>query len=89
MVLVRFTQNIQRHVACPASEAAGDSVREVLEAVFAGNPKARAYVLDDQGALRHHMAIFVNGLPVKDRRGLSDAVRPDAKIDVMQALSGG
>jgi hypothetical protein len=31
----------------------------------------------------------VNGQPVKDRTGLSDAVAPDAEIFVMQALSGG
>jgi molybdopterin synthase sulfur carrier subunit len=86
---VVFTQNIQRHVQCPATAAPGATVREVLDAVFEGNPRARGYVLDDQGALRVHMVIFVDGRQVRDRRGLSDAVSGDGEVYVMQALSGG
>ena len=46
MAKVVFTPNVQRHVACPEAEAAGRTVREVLENVFAENPQARGYVLD-------------------------------------------
>jgi sulfur-carrier protein len=89
VVRVSFTANLQRHVSCPPTDAAGATVREVLDAVFASNPRARNYVLDDQGALRHHMLVFVDGLALRDRATLSDAVRPQAEIHVMQALSGG
>jgi molybdopterin synthase sulfur carrier subunit len=86
---IRFTQNIQRHVPCPARTVDGASLREALECYFRGNPMARGYVLDDQGALRKHMAIFINGEPVLDRSGLADAVPEDGTIDILQALSGG
>jgi molybdopterin synthase sulfur carrier subunit len=89
MPTVAFTENIQRHVACPPTEVAGCTVREVLDAVFAGTPLARGYVLDEQGELRKHMAIFLNGRMIRDRAGLGDAVQPDSKLYVMQALSGG
>lgn len=89
MPQVRFTQNIQRHVACPTRTVEGSSVRAVLDAYFAANPPARGYVLDDQGALRKHMAIFVNGEPVLDRTRLDDPVPEDGVVDVLQALSGG
>lgn len=89
MPLVRFTQNIQRHVACPPRDVQGSSLREVLEAYFAGNAQARGYVLDDQGALRKHMAIFINGEPVLDRKELADPVSADGTVDILQALSGG
>lgn len=89
MPRVRFTQNIQRHVACPPRTVEGSSLRQVLEAYFIGNQPARGYVLDDQGALRKHMAIFINGEPVLDRTGLADPVPEDATVDVIQALSGG
>jgi sulfur-carrier protein len=89
MVKVVFTQNIQRHLACPPTEVTGATVREVLEVVFTENQRARSYVLDDQGALRPHVAIFVDGEVIRDRRGLSDAVGPSSEIYVMQALSGG
>jgi molybdopterin synthase sulfur carrier subunit len=89
MAQVFFTSNLQRHVPCPPGEAAGATVREVLEAVFAANPAARGYVLDDQGALRKHMIVFVNGEQIRDRAGLSDSVGPSDQVYVMQALSGG
>jgi molybdopterin synthase sulfur carrier subunit len=89
MPRVVFTAALQRHLACPPQEAAGATVREVLERVFADQPRARPYVLDEQGALRKHMVIFVDGEPVRDRNGLSDGVGADSDIYVMQALSGG
>jgi hypothetical protein len=89
MAKVTFTANIQRHVACPPMEAEGRTVRDVLDAVFAANPQARGYVLDDQAALRRHMALFVDGVPVRDRTSLSDSVGAGSEIYVMQALSGG
>jgi hypothetical protein len=89
MVRVAFTQNIQRHVACPPTDVEGRTVREVLDAVFAANERARGYVLDEQGALRKHMMVFVNGEQIVDRAGLSDAVPSGGEVYVMQALSGG
>ena len=89
MPKVAFTANIQRHVACPDTEAAGSTVREVLDAVFGANPQARSYVLDDQSALRRHMIIFVDGQAISDRTRLSDPVGAASTIHVFQALSGG
>jgi molybdopterin synthase sulfur carrier subunit len=89
MIRVNFTQNIQRHVSCPPTHVAGETVREVLDAVFAMNARARGYVLDDQGALRTHMQIFINGDQIHDREQLSDPVPSDCEVYVFQALSGG
>jgi hypothetical protein len=89
MAKVFFTANIQRHVLCPETEAPGTTVREVLDAVFADNPQARSYVLDDQAALRRHMTIFVDGRTIHDRVRLSDVVDNESSIHVFQALSGG
>jgi hypothetical protein len=89
MARVSFTANIQRHVACPPCEVDGGTVREVLDAVFRINERARGYVLDDQGSLRQHMVIFVDGRQIRDRERLSDAVTPNGEVYVMQALSGG
>ncbi len=89
MPRVVFTENIQRHVACPPTEVAGGTVREVLDAVFMTNERARGYVLDEHGAVRKHMIIFVDGAMVRDRLSLGDPVSPEAEVYVMQALSGG
>jgi len=89
MATVIFTPNVQRHVGCPRAEAAGGTVREVLDNVFAANPQARGYVLDDQAALRRHMAVFVDGRMIRDRARLADTVGEGSTIHVFQALSGG
>ena len=89
MATVAFTHTLQRHVACPTVEVQGATVREALDAVWVVNPRARGYVLDEQGELRKHMAVFLDGRMIRDRAGLTDAVRPDSKLYVMQALSGG
>jgi hypothetical protein len=89
MAKVVFTPNVQRHVALPEVEVSGRSVREVLENVFADNPQARSYVLDDQSGLRKHMTIFVDGRMICDRARLADAVSESSTIYVFQALSGG
>lgn len=89
MPTVRFTDNIQRHVACPTRQVEGSTLRDVLDGYFHGNERARGYVLDDQGRLRTHMALFIDGRQTLDRDSLSDPVAPDAVVDVLQALSGG
>jgi len=89
MPRVEFTANLQRHLACPPVTAPGATVREALDAVFASNMPLRGYVLDDQGAVRKHVMIFVDSQPLRDRDNLSDAVTATTEIYVMQALSGG
>jgi hypothetical protein len=89
MATVKFTRNIQRHVECPKQDVSGSTLREVLDQYFQGNERARGYVLDEQGHLRQHMVIFIDGKQVVDRDKLADAVRPNSIIDVIQSLSGG
>lgn len=89
MAEVVFTPNLRRHVDCPTVQVPGSTVREVLERVFADNPRLRGYVLDDQGALRKHMIVFIDGAQLVDRDHLGDPVAPAAELYVMQALSGG
>ena len=89
MADVAFTPNLQRHVECPRRDAPGSTVREVLEGVFADNPRLRGYVVDERGALRRHMIVFVDGRQISDRERLSDRVEARSEIYVMQALSGG
>jgi molybdopterin synthase sulfur carrier subunit len=89
MATIRFTANIQRHVDCPHREVTGQTVGQVLDSYFRDNARARGYVLDEQGAIRKHMVVFVDGELVEDREGLSDVVGPESVVDVIQALSGG
>jgi molybdopterin synthase sulfur carrier subunit len=89
MPLVEFTPNLASQTEAPACQVGGGTVAEALGEVFARLPALRGYVLDDQGALRSHVVVFVDGVALRDRRTLTDSVRPDSELFVMQALSGG
>lgn len=89
MAHVEFAPAIARHVACAPRTVAGASLRLALDNALGDNPTLRNYILDDQGALRKHVAIFVDGEQIRDRKQLSDPLRADAQVYVVQALSGG
>ena len=89
MARLCFTPNLYRHVQTPDAEVRGATVRQALDEYFQLQPEVRGYVLDDQGALRKHMAIFLNREMIQDRRGLSDPLGEQDEIFVVQALSGG
>lgn len=89
MASLSFTPNLYRHVKTPQATVGGATVRQVLDEYFLLHAEVRGYVLDDQGALRKHMAIFLNQELILDRTGLSDPVGENDDIFVVQALSGG
>ena len=89
MPTIHFTQNLRRHIAVPTERVVGETLRAALDAAFAVNPAVRSYILDDQSAIRPHVAIFINGQLIADRIGLSDALKAHDEIYIMQALSGG
>ncbi len=72
-----------------ALDIAGASVGEVLDGLFARHPNLRGYVVDEHGAVRHHVAVFVDGDAIRDKRTLSQTLGERAEVYVMQALSGG
>jgi len=89
MPTVSFTRALERFLAAPSAMVEGATVGDALAVVFASRPTLRGYVLDDQGALRRHVAVYVNGRLLHDRVGLTDPVGPRDEIYVFQALSGG
>ena len=72
-----------------ALEVPGARLDEALEQVFARFPNLRGYVLDERGAVRHHVAVFVDGVAVADKRRPTQALAAGAEIYILQALSGG
>ncbi len=67
----------------------GQTLREVLEAVFAKAPSLRGYVTDEHGAIRQHVIAFINDIPIRDKQALDNPVPPDGEVHLFQALSGG
>jgi len=89
MASVHFTPNLARHTDCPTATLPAATVAELLELYFERWPDVRGYVLDDQGEVRHHVKVLVDGRNLRDRRGLSDGLGANSEVYVFQALSGG
>ncbi len=90
MPTVRFTRHLKRFFPdLEEVEVQATNVCEVIDALEGRFEGMRGYVLDDAGAVRKHVNIFINNDMIKDRQGLSDAVTSDDEVFIMQALSGG
>ena len=89
MPTIEFTPNLRRHVDCPTEQLEAETLGDCLEDYFSRWPGVRGFILDDQGAVRHHVKILIDGRNISDRDKLSDTLEPSSRIHVFQALSGG
>jgi photosystem II stability/assembly factor-like uncharacterized protein len=63
----------------------GSTVGEALRSLERSHPKLIGWVLDDQGRVRRHVAVFLGG----ERVDGSAPVDADSRVDVVGAVSGG
>ena len=89
MAELHFTSWLRELVPDGPLETAGATVGDALADVFMQRPHVRSYVLDDRGLLRKHVCIFADGVRLPHAGALSQTIRADSKLYVMQALSGG
>ena len=89
MPTVTFAPALTRHVPCPPQDVDASTLRAALDASFRAAPAMRGYVLDEQGAVRKHVAVFVNGDMIASRTELGQALAPSDRVMVIQALTGG
>jgi sulfur-carrier protein len=89
MAQLHFTSWLRELVPDGPLQAQGGTVGDALTQVFNERPHVRGYVLDDRGVLRKHVCIFADGRRLPNAAALAQIIRPDSKLYVMQALSGG
>ncbi len=64
---------------------AGSTVAEVLRGLERAHPRLAGWVLDDQGRLREHVAVFLDGERVRGEA----RVHGDQRLEIVGAISGG
>lgn len=90
MPRVKFTRHLQRFFPdLDEVEIAGETVAEVIAMLEARYPGLADYLIDDQGALRQHVNVFIGKDLIRDREHLQDPVTADDRLFIFQALSGG
>ena len=70
-------------------EPAEDTLAGVIEALEVAAPGIRARVLDDTGALRRFVNIYVDDDDVRFTDGLATPTPAGAKISIIPAVAGG
>jgi hypothetical protein len=66
--------------------ASGRTLAEVLDDLDRRHPGIRFRVVDEQDAIRSHIAIFIGGTPTRDLRA---KVSSTDAVHILGALSGG
>lgn len=66
-------------------EVAGGTVADALGDLFDKKPGLRNHILDEEGRIRPHVSIFVDGM----QSGLDSEVGAFSEIRVLHAVSGG
>ena len=89
MAQLHFTAWLREVVPDGPLSANGGTVGDALGAVFAQRPHVRSYLVDEQGRLRKHVCIFADGRRLPHQAALTQPIRADSTLYVMQALSGG
>jgi len=90
MPTVRFTYALKRFFpGLKELTAEGQSFSALFRELDKKYPGISTYVLDEQGSLRKHVNIFIDGKMIHDRKSLTDPFSGSSEIYIMQALSGG
>lgn len=90
MPTVKFTYALSRFFnGLKDTPAKGSTLKDVLKEIESNYPGIRSYILDEQGSLRRHVNIFIDGGLISDRVSLSDRFTEKSEIYIIQALSGG
>ena len=66
-------------------EVDGTSVGEALRDLVAEHPGLKGWVLDEQGQIRRHVNVFVDGI----RADATVTVKAETELNIIQAISGG
>ena len=69
----------------PLHRVEADGVAAVLSELERAQPALRGWILDERGAIRRHINVFVNG----EYAGGDTPLTADDRVEVIPAISGG
>ncbi len=86
MAVVRLRGALRQRAGDRAEHSLdGATVAELLHALEREQPGTDGWILDERGAIRRHINVFVNGEPA----GAETAVDGEDRVEVLPAISGG
>jgi sulfur-carrier protein len=85
MATVILRAPLKQRVGASSIEMSGSSVGQVVQALEAHAPAIKGWITDEQGRIRRHVNVFVNGEPASE----NDRVAEHDRIDIIHAITGG
>ena len=67
----------------------GQKVSDLLEQLTSNYPNLKAHLLDDNGALRNFVNVFVNEDNIRDQQNMDTAVADGDEVVIVPAIAGG
>ncbi len=86
---VCFTPQLRRFLDAPEREFEATNAREALDLLRASQPRLAAYLMDERGRVRQHVAVFVGGKLLRNPAEYETPLTDGTEIHLLQALSGG
>ena len=90
MPVIECTDLLKRYFPeLTASEVSGTSLYEIVMELDARHPGIAKYILDDQKAVRKHVAVAIDGAFIREKEARNISIHEDSNVLILQALSGG
>ena len=87
-VNVKLTANLSKFYAQDKFSIEADSLRQLFLKMDLAKPGFSAKILDESGAIKKHVNVYVNGKVAK-RDALESKLSEGCEIQIVQALAGG
>jgi len=90
MATVKFTSNLKRFFPdLDTMNLNSDNVAKLLDEINEKHRGLKDYIVEENGALRKHVNIFIGEEMINHRETLKDSLKNNDEVYIMQALSGG
>ena len=70
-------------------EVDADNLADMVDAMEEQFPGIKERLIDESGALRHFVNIYVNGEDVQFLQGLDTEIKPSDEVSIVPAVAGG
>jgi len=82
--VMKYYVNNQSEFSISASTAS-----ELIQKIIEQYPAIKFHLVDVEGNLRRHFNIFVNGIHIRELKGMETPLKEDDKVVLMASAAGG
>jgi molybdopterin converting factor small subunit len=82
--VMKYYVNNQSEFSVSASTAS-----ELIQKIIEQYPVIKFHLVDAEGNLRRHFNIFVNGIHIRELKGMETPLKEDDKVVLMASAAGG